>query len=131
MKDRQKFSVLLPFAAALLWIGQMYSSEVMTSNACYPHEKPLTVPLWSGLPQMLTMINILCLACGFLFCILAWKAWQKARSATHLDTQLVAPHEGRRKFIATVGMLSNLLFTLAIMFTSCATLLVSPCADWK
>lgn len=116
------------FGAPLAWMAQMSSSEPLAAYACYPHQRPLTAPLWSGLSPTLATISLCAFIAGmtcFILTIASWKAVERetGRDAHHT----IDIGEGRTKFLVALGLMSGTLFNVAIVFTACAYLLVSPC----
>lgn len=107
------------FGAPVLWIAQMALSEPLVSYACYPYHKPLSAPIWEGLPAILAAISIACLAGALLSGFVAWTAWRK-----------LEVNGGRTRFLVKLGLMSSFLFTVAIIFNSCALLLVPLCGTW-
>lgn len=121
------------FGAPLLWVIQMWLSESLAAYACYPHQAPLTAPVWSSLVLILAGISILCLVGGLLSGFIAWADWRRLEADGHFSgaNEAVAdPGIGRRRFLARLGLLSSLLFIAAIIFTGCAVIFVSPCSSW-
>jgi hypothetical protein len=117
------------FGAPLIWVLQMWLSESLAAYACYPHQAPLTVPVWSSLVQILAVISILCLAGGLLSGFIAWADWQRVKAGGD-DKGIADAVRGRRRFLARLGLFSSLLFIAAIIFTGCAVIFVSPCSPW-
>jgi hypothetical protein len=122
------------FGAPAAWVVQMSLSEPLAAYGCYPHEVPLPVPLWAGLPTILLAISLACLAAGLVSGYIAWSSWRQinrrlsplkaaSRGGASLD-------EGQGRFLAILGQLSSFVFIIAILFTSFAVILVSPCSPW-
>lgn len=122
------------FGAPAAWVAQMSLSEPLAAYGCYPHATPLPVPLWTSLPAILVAISIVCLAAGLVSGYVAWNSWKRincrlkllevaARGGAPLD-------EGQGRFLAILGQLSSFVFIIAILFTSFAVILVSPCSPW-
>ena len=122
------------FGAPAAWVVQMSLSEPLAAYGCYPHEAPLPAPLWASLPAILIAISLACLAAGLASGYIAWSSWRRIncrlrlleaapRSGASLD-------EGQGRFLAILGQLSSFVFIIAILFTSFAVILVSPCSPW-
>jgi hypothetical protein len=124
------------FGAPLAWIIQMSLSEPIAAYACYPHEVPLSAPLWVELRAILAAIGLVCLAAGLLSAYVAWTFWRHAGSAHILVTHHGSDREdalvdgGQNRFLAMTGVMSSTLFVIAILFTCFAVFLVSPCSAW-
>jgi hypothetical protein len=54
-------------------------------------------------------------------------AWRLCRQT---GADLMEDREDRSRFLAKLGVLSSFIFIMAILFTGCAILLVSPCRSW-
>jgi hypothetical protein len=114
------------FGAPLAWVAQMSVCVPLAANACYAYHAPLATPSWKFLPLMLTVISMTCGIIGLLAAFSAWSMWQRTR------TQLPAiKDDGRARFLAILAAMSSFVFVIAIIFTSCAILLVSPCHPWS
>jgi len=117
-------TLLALFGAPAAWITQMLLSESLTAHACYPYQTPLSAPLWTDLPVILAAISIVCLTLNFTSGYAAWNLWQQSNLRfTKIDG-------GQSHFLAMLGIMSNFVFFVAILFTSCAILLVPLCSDW-
>ena len=107
------------FGAPVLWIVQLTLSESLVAHACYPYRAPLSAPIWEGLPTILAAISIACLVGALLSGGVAWTTWRK-----------LAGNGGRTGFLAKLSLMSSILFIVAIIFSSCAVLLVPLCSTW-
>jgi hypothetical protein len=122
------------FGAPAAWVVQMSLSEPLAAYGCYPHETPLPAPLWASLPAILVAISLACLAAGLISGYIAWSSWR--RIDYRLRLLKAAPRgsasldEGQGRFLAILGQLSSVVFIIAILFTSFAVILVSPCSPW-
>ncbi|SFQ00173.1 hypothetical protein SAMN05216419_104412 [Nitrosomonas cryotolerans] len=121
-------TLLALFGAPSAWFIQVSLSEPLAAYACYPHQVPLSAPLWVNLSAILIAISLICLAGGLISGHVAWNAWGKF---TQFDANKeVKNDEGQTKFLAMLGVMSSFIFIVAILFTTCAVLLVSPCSAW-
>ena len=124
------------FGAPLGWIIQMSLSEPIAAYACYPHEVPLSAPLWVELPAILAAISLVCLAAGLFSAYVAWTFWRQASSARinvmqhGSDRGGALVDGGQNRFLAMIGVMSSTLFVIAILFTCFAVFFVSPCSAW-
>jgi hypothetical protein len=121
------------FGAPVAWVIQMSLIEPIAAYACYPRQVPLSAPLWAELPFMLAMISLACLAAGLFSGYIALDFWRRTGhswTGALQETQVMEVDEGQTRFLAMLGMMSSFLFIVAILFTSCAVLLVSPCGAW-
>jgi hypothetical protein len=117
--------------APAAWVGQMLMSEMVSSHACYPRRAPLPEPLWQGMHLWLTAFSLLCLAAGICSGIMAFTTWRRVQHEVQSgQAPAAAANTGSMRFLAILGLLSSGLFVAAILFTACASLLVSPCSPW-
>lgn len=112
------------FGAPAAWIAQLSLSEPLAAYACYPYQAPLPEPAWQGLPITLAAISGACLAAALLSGLTAWRLCRRTRAP------LLTEHDDRGQFLAKLGVLSSFIFTMAVLFTACAVLLVPPCSPW-
>jgi hypothetical protein len=121
------------FGAPVIWVIQMWLSESLAAYACYPHQAPLSTPLWNSLLLILALISIMCLTGGLLSGFIAWITWRRVereRKFPGNDKNILDVSEGRRRFLSMLGLMSSLIFIVAIIFTGCAVIFVSPCSSW-
>jgi hypothetical protein len=112
------------FGAPVAWIAQLSLSEPLAAHACYPYQAPLSEPIWQGLPVMLAVISGVCLAIALLSGFVSWTLCRQ----THAP--LLEERDDRIQFLAKLSAMSSFIFTMAVLFTACAVLLVSPCSPW-
>jgi uncharacterized iron-regulated membrane protein len=112
------------FGAPAAWIAQLSLSEPLAAQACYPYQMPLPEPVWQGLPATLTLISGACLAMALLSSFMAWTLCRQTRAP------LLEERDDRTRFLAKLSAMSSFIFTMAVLFTACAVLLVSPCSPW-
>lgn len=127
---RRSSTLLALFGAPVAWVIQMSLSEPLAAYGCYPHQTPLVVPLWAELSSMLAAISLLSLSAGLIAGYIAWDNWRCIRPPSNCALQEKSARDvdgGQTRFLATLGMMSSLLFVFAILFTGCAILLVPPC----
>jgi hypothetical protein len=139
------------FGAPTAWVMQMSLTEPIAAYACYPHEVPLSAPLWVELSLILGTVSLACLAAGLFSGYVAWTLWQyaggvsgtsagsseggsagsTAKAATGINgSQGAVVDGGQNHFLAMIGLMSSSLFIIAIIFTCCAIFLVPPCSAW-
>jgi hypothetical protein len=126
-------TLLALFGAPAAWTVQMLLCESLTSFACYPHQAPLSAPQWANLPLILTIICVACLSFSLISGYVAWHLWQQThRSIAEAGSsnQAIKVNGGQSQFLAMLGVMSSFIFIVAILFTSCAILLVPLCSEW-
>nr|WP_228778835.1 hypothetical protein [Methylobacter sp. BlB1] len=112
------------FGAPIAWVAQLSLSEPLAAQACYPYQMPLPEPVWQGLLATLALISGACLAIALLSGFMAWTLCRQTRAP------LLEERDDRAQFLAKLGAMSSFIFTMAVLFTACAVLLVSPCSPW-
>jgi len=118
------------FGAPAAWVAQMSLSEPLAAYGCYPHEAPLPTPLWASLPAILITISLACLAAGLVSGYIARGLWKQASTGHAIAAGSGSFDGGQGRFLGILGLLSSFVFIIAILFTSCAVILVSPCSPW-
>lgn len=122
-------TLLALFGAPSAWFVQMSVSEPLAAYACYPHQVPLSAPLWINFSAILIAISLICLASGLISGYVAWRVLEKF-TQSDFNERINEINEGQTKFLAMLGVMSSVIFIVAILFTACAVLLVSPCSAW-
>ena len=120
------------FGSAAAWVIQMSLIESIAAYACYPHQVPLSAPLWVSLQTILIAISLLSLAAGLISGYIAWALARQLNNRLQIAATSGAStlNGGQDRFLALLGQLSSSIFIIAILFASCAVLLVSPCSAW-
>ncbi len=119
------------FGAPLAWLAQFSLSEPLAAHACYPNQQPLSEPIWEGLPVMLVVISIVCLAIALLSGFIAWSSWRQfEHKPAGGGEDANEPDQTRNLFLIKLSLMSSFIFTVAVIFNICAVLLVSPCSSW-
>jgi cytochrome c biogenesis factor len=135
-RARVKTSVLLAGLAAgpAAWIAQLVVSYAVSSQACsYARQSGSgSGQAFAGETPTLIGINLACLLFAALGGTLSYRNWRRTRleKPGRLQSAL-AIGEGRTRFIATCGMISAVIFAIAILFNTLEPLLVSACWTGK
>lgn len=117
------FSLAAPPVA---WSVQSIVGYAISSEACYPGDAPLTIPLFPGMWGVLLAMNIAALAVGLIGFFIAYRNWCATRYEQGGGSQhLIERGEGRTRFLAMCGILVAAGFVTATAFTS-VTLVFSP-----
>jgi len=116
------------FAGPAAWSVQSLLDVALAGYACYPKDEPLAAPLWSGLPTALASANVVAIVVCVLGGIAAWVAYRKSGaerpgSAHHL----LESGDGRTRFLALAGVLTSVLFIVAVVFETFEVFMVTPC----
>jgi hypothetical protein len=107
--------------APVLWLGQVNGSDALAARACFPHERALERPLWDGLPLMLLLVAAVSVTGGVCAALVALRLWR--RHGKSMEDSL-------RGFASRLALVTSFIFAMAIFYTACVLLLVSPCAPW-
>jgi hypothetical protein len=113
-------------APPLAWSVQSIVGYGISSEACYPGDTPLALPLFSGMWKLLLGINGVALVVGALGVAIAYRNWRATRRELGGNPErLLERGEGRTRFLAMCGLLLGAGFVVATAFSS-VTLLLSP-----
>jgi len=118
------------FGAPTTWMVQLLLSEPLVAHACYPYQTPLAAPLWDGLALLLSSLSLVCLVFALLSGFVAWTSWRQVASQASSGGNPVEMTAGRRRFLAKLGVMSSLIFIVAVIFNICAVLLTPLCSSW-
>lgn len=118
--------------APAAWVAQMALSHPIAAYACYPHQIPLSAPLWPELPAILATISLVCLAGGLFSGYVAWGSWRGLGRplGDGANKHVIDTDEGQTRFLVMLGVMSSFVFIVAILFNTFAILLVRPCSAW-
>ncbi|PTQ83396.1 hypothetical protein C8R21_10190 [Nitrosospira multiformis] len=126
-------TLLALFGAPGAWVTQMALTQPIAAYACYPHQFPLSAPLWPELPAILATIGFVCLAGALFSGYIALGSWRSISRLTKdpLNKQpAIQKDEGQARFLAMLGMMSSFVFIVAILFNTFAVLLIRSCSAW-
>jgi len=118
------------FGAPTAWMIQLLLSEPLVAHACYPYQIPLSVPIWERLSSLLAAISLLCLAVALLSGFVALTAWRQAEEKSAVGGDDIETKVRRRRFTGKLGLMSSLIFIVAVIFNICAVLLTPLCSSW-
>ncbi len=112
--------------APAAWLIQNVLNYWAASYACFPHDIPQPGPGAAGLSRLLVIATVIAIAIGVagLFASLhGWRATREEKSGSGHHALEVG--EGRTRFLALSGVMTSVMFLLAVAF-SAVTLFVSP-----
>jgi len=110
-------------AAPIFWVGQLCLGYVVTADACYPGDHPVSLFETGPLFAALMVFDAVALLAALVGGIVSWRAWQRLRGLPHSSHF----EEGRDRFLAIWGLFSSLWFFFAILFNTIASIMVTPC----
>lgn len=131
-RDRARLAGLLfgLSAAPVAWSMQLLFSVTLSGRVCYPHEKLLAAPLWSGSWPILLGFSVVGIIAAIAGGVVAWRSWrltfQESPGSGH---HLIDRGEGRTRFMAMSGMLTSAVFLIALAFGTIALFLVPLCGQ--
>ena len=119
------------FGAPVAWLTQFSLSEPLAAHACYPYQSPVSAPIWEGLPAILVIISIVCIAAALISGFIAWTSWRQSKhKLVGKGAGVMEAGENRIRFLITLSVMSSFIFIVAIIFNLCAVFLVPPCSSW-
>jgi len=115
-------------AAPLAWDAQILFSSALSGFICYPHASPLAVPLWGGSRSLMLAVSVIGIVIAIAAGLISWRSWRQTRAERPGSFHhLLEIGEGRTRFMATVGMLTSVLFLIALVFGVTVICLVPAC----
>jgi hypothetical protein len=115
-------------AAPLAWNLQVLISSALSGFVCYPHAAPLAAPLFPGSRPIIFAVDLAGILIALIAGFVSWQSW-RATSAERPGSfhHLLELGEGRTRFMASAGMLTSLLFLIALSFGLAVSFLVPSC----
>jgi hypothetical protein len=129
-RDRIAFGWLLAgiFAAPFAWTLQFMLGSAFSGHACFPKDWPLEDPLWTPLRGLLATIDVLGVLLAIAGLVISALAWSRLRAESGGSPHhLLDAGEGRSRFLAMAGLLSSVLFLVALVFASAELFVAPPC----
>lgn len=115
-------------AAPFAWNAQLLVGVALSAHACYPRDVPLALPIWSNLWWILLIIDAVGIVLAIAGGLVAFASWRRTFSeAPGSAHQLLDTGEGRTRFLAMFGLLTSVLFVLAILFGTAANFVIPLC----
>ena len=119
--------------APAAWIFETNAAQTIAAHACFASDKPTTAPMsvasltWI---MSLVVVSLLLAIAGLVTALRNWK--QTATFANTVATgREIDRHAGAVCFLARVGTISSALFTLGVVASALALIIVSPCRGWS
>ncbi len=114
--------------APLAWGLQELVNVSLAGYACYPHDVPLAMPLWTNLKAVSLWVE----AAAFIICIaaliVAVVSWRRTRDEKPGDAhQLLGSGDGRTRFMAMAGMMTSTLFLIGTALAALNLVGIPPC----
>jgi hypothetical protein len=116
------------FAAPTAWSVQSLLDVGLSGYACYPKDEPLFTPIWSSLGTALLSANVVALVVCVFAGVVAWLAWRRSGSERPGSAHhLLESGDGRTRFLALAGVLTSVLFIVAVAFETVQAFVGLPC----
>jgi hypothetical protein len=129
-RESTRLSTLLfgLMGAPLAWVAAQLVCSAIAQRACFPKTEPLDAAAFANTHLIQGAVLILALAISLAAILLSLGAWRRTRAEHDGGSQtLMAIGEGRSRFMAFVGLLTSLGFSIATLFSVPAVLLVPAC----
>jgi hypothetical protein len=134
-------------SAGLLWFGlvggpaawtiQTLVDLAVTSHGCYPRLYPLASPMLAGLRAIVITVSIAALIVCIVAALAAIRTWSRTRHEHQRSSGAGEKHapsaalletgEGRTRFLALSGLMTSIVFTIAVLAHTVSIFIVGPC----
>jgi hypothetical protein len=129
---RAEFWVLLFGAAAapLVWMGHLWLSYGLSSRTCFPADMANAGVSGAGLRDALLVLDAGAIVVSLIALAVSYRSWRATRTEArgHVE-HAVEVGEGRTRFLAIWGMISSLMFLVAVVFAAIASIMVPLCGN--
>ena len=122
-----------PFA----WTVQTLVDLAITSHGCYPRIFPLAAPMLAGLRAIVLTVSLAALIICIAATMAAFRTWGQTRHEHQTSSgrgeqhghaaALLETGEGRTRFLALSGLMTSVVFTIAVLAHGVSVLIVGPC----
>jgi hypothetical protein len=117
------------FGAFAAWSIQVPLAYALVSHSCYPARMPLARPLLGMLRPLTIGISLVALGVAIASAAMAYRGWKRTGGeAPGQHLELLEVGEGRSRFMALGGVLTSVLFAVAIILTGAGVIAMSPCS---
>jgi hypothetical protein len=131
-RHRAEFRVLLFGAAAapLVWMGHLWLSYGLSSRTCFPADMANAGVSGAGLRDALLAFDAGAIVVTLIALAVSYRSWRTTRAETSGRVEhTVEIGEGRTRFLAVWGMISSLMFLVAVVFAAIASVMVPLCGN--
>jgi hypothetical protein len=130
---RLQTSLLVLAAGPAAWIFQLVVDFGVASDVCRQNGVPRAAPPaygWAPEGLFLVGVNLACLAVALAGGFAALTAWRRTRAQKPGEvSELIKVGEERRRFLAECGMMTAVVFAVAILFDTAWPFFVPSC--WR
>ena len=119
------------------WTVQTLVDLAVTSHGCYPRLFPLEAPILAGLRGIVTTVSLAALIVCLVAAFAATRSWSQTRHEHQANSGAGEKHgpeaalletgEGRTRFLALSGLLTSIVFTIAVLAHTISIFIVGPC----
>jgi hypothetical protein len=119
------------------WTIQTLVDLSLTSHGCYPRLFPLAAPILAGLRGILATVSLAALLVCIVAAFAAIRTWSQTRHEHQANsgagekhgpsTALLETGEGRTRFLALSGVMTSIVFTIAVLAHTVSIFIVGPC----
>ena len=121
----------------LAWTVQTLVDLALTSHGCYPRLFPLAAPMLAGLRGILAIVSVAALIVCIVAALVAMRSWNRTRHEHQSSSGAGEKHgpsaalletgEGRTRFLALSGLMTSIVFTIAVLAHTVSIFIVGPC----
>lgn len=119
------------------WTVQTLVDLAVSSHGCYPRLFPLEAPILSSLRAIVITVSLAALIVCLVAAAAAVRTWSQTRhehqgssgaGEKHSNAAaLLETGEGRTRFLAYAGLLTSILFIIAVLAHTVSIFIVGPC----
>lgn len=119
------------------WTVQTLVDLAVASHGCYPRLFPLAAPVLAGLRGILVVVSLTALVVCIIAALVATRTWSRTRHEHQANTGAGEKHgpsaalletgEGRTRFLALSGLMTSIVFTIAVLAHTISIFIVGPC----
>jgi uncharacterized membrane protein YeiB len=133
-RDRISLNILLfgLFGAPVAWLGQLIVNFALASHACFSASmsRSRVLPGWEEIWFVLLLINIAAIMVALIAAATSYRNWHSTKEEHPSSSEaLLETGEGRTRFMAASGIMTGLVFLIAILFDTIALFVVPQCAN--
>ena len=125
------------FGGPAAWTIQTLVDLAVTSHGCYPRLFPLEAPILSSLRAIVVTVSLAALIVCIVAALAAIRTWGQTRHEHQSSSGAGEKHspsaalletgEGRTRFLALSGLMTSVVFTIAVLAHTVSIFIVGPC----
>lgn len=115
-------------AGPIFWLGQLILAYAISAQVCFNGDHPTTIASSAPLHAALLAFDVIAIAAAIVGGLVSYMCWRRVRhEVAGGHRHMIEAGEGRTRFMAMWGMLSNGCFLIAIIFEAIASFMVPLC----